>query len=165
MDRSITKSATAVLLGLAFLVAVLLAAVESDLWPLRGWLIATPLTLIGQSLARLPTARQAVVDRSRAVRLAMAAEVASVDGSRHRVAEVLERARHLIRLAERLEERNFELEPRPVGAQVVSSIDRFEFSENPVTDLVAAHQLELEADELARSALQRYRWRRGQAAA
>ncbi len=160
-----TKSPTGALLALALLVAVALTAIESTVWPLQWWLVATPITLLGQALARWPLSRQAAMDRKRAVRLVLASEAASEDGSRLRVAEVLERARELVRLADRLEHKLFDLEPRPVGAQVEASIARFQFSENPVSDLVAAHAIEREADELARSAIQRYTWRRGPSAA
>ena len=156
-----TKSPTGALLTLALVVAVALTAIDGNVWPVQWWLIATPITLLAQPLARWSLHRQAAVDRKRAVRLVLASEVATTDGSRHRVAEVLERARELTRLAERLEHQSFDLEPRPVGAQVEATIARFRFSENPVSDLVAAHAIEREADELARSALQLYTRRRG----
>lgn len=160
-----SKSPTGALLALALLVAVVLATIEGSAWPLQWWLVATPITLFGQAIGRWPLNRQAASERKRAIRLVMASEAAAADGSRHRVAEVLQRARELIRLAERLEHQIFDLEPRPVGAHVEASIERFQFSENPVTDMVAAHAIEREADELARSAIQRYTWRRGSSAA
>lgn len=124
-----TKSPTGALLTLALVVAVALTAIDGNVWPVQWWLIATPITLLAQPLARWSLHRQAAVDRKRAVRLVLASEVATTDGSRHRVAEVLERARELTRLAERLEHQSFDLEPRPVGAQVEATIARFRFSE------------------------------------